>query len=335
MKSLIARSAAGATAVVLAAGLVSCASSGSGGEASSLVWAQPTPESMAYFPYIVASELGYFEDEGIEVQLAPASEDLPTAALVSSGSADIAAASAGEIFFAVATDPELTVVYDAASTSPEGIVVAADSDVQSVADLAGATIGIASDEERGLVAAALESEGMALEDVNLVTVGGGGQVIATELERGQFDAFAGSVLDFAAVEAVGYELREITPEAIAETPSGAFVVGPDADPTAIEGFLRAMARATAYGLENPDELEAILRERVPEEWENEDVALSLFEFGLTVWTPRDGGVFGRLDEEVWQRAQDRLIAAGELDAPIDLSELLDDQFIDAANEGIE
>ncbi|TQK18815.1 ABC-type nitrate/sulfonate/bicarbonate transport system substrate-binding protein [Microbacterium sp. SLBN-154] len=336
MSTALKRSFATVAAGSLALAVVGCSMGGGGENGTATVrWAQPTPESMAYFPYIVADELGYFADEGVEVELAPTSEDLSTAALVSSGSVDIGAASAGEIFFALQTDPELTVVYDAASLSPEGIVVPADSSATSVVDLEGATIGIASDEERSLVAAALEAEGMSLDDVSLVTVGGGGQVIANELDGGQFDAFAGSVLDFAAVQAVGYELRQITPEAIATTPSGAYVISTDAEEDVIERFLRAMTRATAYGLENPDELESILRERVPEEWENEDVARALFEFGLEVWTPREGGQYGTLDPEVWQMAQDRLVAAGELDEEIDLDRLLDDQFIESANGAID
>lgn len=298
-----------------------------------LTWAQPTPESMAYFPVIVAEENGYFEEEGVTVETAPASEDLPTSSLVASGSADIAAASAGEIFFALGTDPSLTVVYDAASVSPEGIVVPADSDITDVSGLVGATIGIASDEERSLIASALETAGASIDDVDLVTVGGGGQVIANELDRGQFDAFAGSVLDFAAVQAVGYELRDITPEEIAGAPSGAFVIKPDANEEAIDGFLRAIARATNWGLQNPDELEQMLRERVPEEWENEDVARSLFEFGLEVWSPRNDQ-FGELDRQVWQDTVDRLIAAGELTEEIDLDALLDDRFLESANEAV-
>ncbi|MGO1628316.1 MULTISPECIES: ABC transporter substrate-binding protein [unclassified Microbacterium] len=321
---------AGAAALTLA----SCGSEPQDGDALELIWAQPTPESMAYFPVIVAEENGYFEDEGVAVEVAPASEDLPTSSLVASGSADIAAASAGEIFFALASDPSLAVVYDATRLSPEGIVVPAGGDIVDVSGLDGATIGISSDEERALIASALDTAGLTLDDVTLVTVGGGGQVIANELDGGQFDAFAGSVLDFAAVQAVGYELQDITPESIAETPSGAFVIGEEADDAAVEGFLRAVARGTDWGLQNPDELEQLLRERVPEEWENEEVARSLFEFGLDGWSPREGADYGQLDAEVWQETVQRLTDAGELTEEVDLDALLDDRFIAPANDAL-
>lgn len=294
-------------------------------------WAQPTPESMAYHPYVIADELGYFEEEGLDVELAPAGEDLPTTTLAANGSADLAAASANEILYAVEAGSDLTVYYDAMTSSPEGIVVPEDSDVQDVGDLDGATVGIPSEEEQALVSASLGTEGMSADDVSFVTIGGSGQVLADQLEKGEIDAFAGSLLDFSAVEAVGYPLRDITPEEIQSTPSGAIVAAPDIGQETLEGFLRAFARATAFSEEDPERTEEILRDRIPEEWQNEDVAEALLASGLALWTP-NGDEYGAIDEQAWQNAQQRLADAEGAGGDVDLDKLLDDTLIGAVNE---
>lgn len=331
----IRRAASVGAALSLALGLAACGGDGDE-EADGLAevtWAQPTPESLAYHPYVVADELGYFEDEGLRVELAPASEDLATTTLVSNGSADVGAASANEVFFAIDAGADLTVHYDAMTSSPEGIVVPADSDVQDVAGLEGATIGIPSEEEKSLVTAALGTEGLGEADVEFVTIGGSGQTLANELERGNLDAFAGSLLDFSAVEAVGFDLRDVTPDLIASAPAAAVFAGPDMDPEQLEGFLGAFAKATALGETDPDQVEEILRERIPEEWQNEDVAEALLALGLDLWTPTEEG-YGAIEEQRWSDAQSRLQESEGVGGDIDLDSLLDDQFVEAANEGL-
>ena len=49
--------AVGAAAALAGATLVACSTQPDDG-LTRVVWAQPTPESMAYFPYVIADELG-------------------------------------------------------------------------------------------------------------------------------------------------------------------------------------------------------------------------------------------------------------------------------------
>ncbi|SOE03322.1 ABC transporter substrate-binding protein [Blastococcus haudaquaticus] len=330
--------AAVGTSVLLTA--VAACGGGDDGDASAdsglttLVYAQPTPESMAFYAYVVADELGFFEEEGLAVELAPSSEDVPTSTLVVSGNADIGIAGGAEVLFAAATGREIAAVYDVLTASAEGLVVPGDSDVQSVADLDGATIGMASDEERPLVGTALEAEGLSLDDVELVVVGTSGPTLANELQSGNLDAFAGSLLDFSAMQAAGIETRNITPDALDESPTQVMVVSREkleSDREAIEGFLRAYAKATHLGLEDPDRVEEILRERVPDEWQDEAFGEALFSAGLDLWHPV-GDQYGELRPDAWSSLQDQLIAFGELDEPVDIDGIIDDSLLEAAND---
>ena len=56
---------------------------------------QPLPESIIFWPFITANALGYFEDEGMQVELLPGGE-LPETAFVDNGTADIATAGGPE-----------------------------------------------------------------------------------------------------------------------------------------------------------------------------------------------------------------------------------------------
>lgn len=331
------------TAITLAGVLafgVGASACGAGGGATSeagttsITWAQPTPESMGYYPYIVADELGYFAEEGLEVELAPASEDLSTATLVANGNADIGAAGAGEILHATVAQADVKVVYSAFTKSPEGIVVPAASDVQAVAGLEGKQVGLASDEEQARLAAALGSAGLSLDDVETVIVGTSGPTLANEMKNGTIAAFGGSLLDFAAMQGAGVQLRDITPDNVADIPGAGFAVSPatlEENPEAIEGFLRAFAKATHVGIAKPDLVESIVRERVPEEWQNEQVAQALFDAGVELFQPRED-LYGELDPQIWQETQQQLLDVGELEQPVDFSGLLTNELVEAAND---
>ena len=298
-------------------------------------WAQSSPESMAYIPYLVADELGYFADEGLRVELLPGSEDVATSTLVAIGNADFGVGGAGEVMNAVNAGGDLRVVFEEYTKAAEGIVVPEGSAIESVDQLAGRTIGLASDEERALLASALEPIGLTLDDVELAVVGTSGPTLANELQKGTIDAFAGSGLDFAAMSAAGFPTREITPDELLTAPTGSiFVTGRYADdnPQLVEGFLRAFAKATRAALSDPASASAIARDRVPEEWQNEENAQALFDLVIEIHQPYEATI-GEVRPEFWEATRERLVDVGEVEGPVDLDAILDPSFVGRANEG--
>jgi ABC-type nitrate/sulfonate/bicarbonate transport system substrate-binding protein len=69
---------------------------GSGDDVVTIDFLQPLPKSMAFYPLFVGEQLGYFEEEGIEVNLLP-SGDVPATVIVPTGQADIGATAASFI----------------------------------------------------------------------------------------------------------------------------------------------------------------------------------------------------------------------------------------------
>jgi NitT/TauT family transport system substrate-binding protein len=333
------RGAAVGMTAVLALTATACGSSddGEGAEAGGLteiVFAQPTPQSIIMWPSYMADELGYFEEEGIRIKLAPASEEIPLPVMVQSGDADVAAPGASEVLFATREGADLQVVFDWWTLAAEGTVTPADSDIQGIADLAGERVGLASDEDRAFLAAELGSVGLSPDDVDTVVVGGGAGAIDA-LKKNKVAAYSGATSDFAVLQAAGIELRNITAEELAETPAGSFVVSPtflEEQRDLVVGFCRAYAKATYAGRSNPEALQAMSEQVVPEEWRDENVGQGLLEVMLENVAPDDDERIGDVREDVWAAAQDQLLAVGELEEPQDLDAILNDELIEEIND---
>jgi hypothetical protein len=96
--------------------------------------------------------------------------------------------------------------------------------------------------------------------------------IAKTFEDGEIDAYVGNSSDFTALAANGVELRNITPEDVAQIDGNPLATLPnvlDSKREAIVCFLRAWAKGQYVGLVNREVVEQIAREKVPAEWRNE------------------------------------------------------------------
>ena len=329
-----ARSGVVAAAAVTSALALSACAGASGDDLTEVVFAQPVPQSVIQWPSYVADELGYFEEEGIEISLAPAG-DISMAAFVTNGTALISAAGASEVLFATREDADIKVVMDWWTRSAEGVMTLADSPIASIEDLTDYKVGVASDEDRSFLAAALGAVGVDPSQVETVVTGGAMSSVAGALRDGTIDAFAGATSDFAALEGAGIELRDITPEALAATPASSMVVTGEAlenERDIIVGFLRAYAKATHGGLTNPEALQAMSVEFVPDEWREMESGSALMEVVLENAAPDDMSRIGDVRMPVWEAAQEELINVGELAEAQDLAQILDDSLIEEVND---
>jgi NitT/TauT family transport system substrate-binding protein len=107
----------------------------------------PNNNTTGLYPVIVARELGLFEKEGIKVNWLDSETTVPYVAFLSNGQADAVMLDAPQTFQAVNAKLPIRVVYEAMQNAPEVLSVAADSPIQSVADMKGKTIGLASDRD--------------------------------------------------------------------------------------------------------------------------------------------------------------------------------------------
>lgn len=319
-------------------------SSGSGddGDVVTIDFLQPLPKSMAFYPLFVGDQLGYFEEEGIEVNLLPSGE-VPATVIVPSGQADIGATAASIILQAAATGEDFSLVYEYYQKNVFSMVTTADSGITEVADLEGENVGITSEAagDAALARSALQSAGLTPgDDVTVTVAGDGGPAVAEALRTGELSAFTGAINDIVALELAleseGVELVDITPEEFANFPASSMIVTNETlenDRDVLVRFLRAWAKATYAGLQSEDMVYTMAQEEVPEETSDEDFGRAFLQLALDLQEPADGSDrFGAIRPEAWDVVQEDLIQGGQLEEEVDMEPYLNDSLIDDVND---
>ena len=131
----------------------------------------PNENTTTLFPSIVARELGFFEDEGLDVTLLASDTTIPYVAFLMNNQADLVMLDAPQTFQAVKAQQPVAVVFEGMQYAPEVMIVREDSPIQSVADLKGKTIGLASDRDQITAQVALDTAGITIDEVETVVVG--------------------------------------------------------------------------------------------------------------------------------------------------------------------
>ena len=294
----------------------------------------PLPRSTNFFPLVVGEALGYFAEEGIEVNLLPSDTSIPYVAFVQNGQADLAMLDPVETINAVVAGANIATVYEVMQNAPEAIGVLDSSEYDSVDDLVGTTVGLVSDRDRSFLQAAMTAVGKSIDDVETVVLGESGPTLAAAIRDGQVSAISGAAPDWIALNANGINVRLITPEELLASPANTFAASVDTleeKRPAMEGFLRAWSKGMYVAKVNPEMVAQALRKGVPAEWENE-AAGQLFldmSIGMNVSTTER---LGDLQTDVWTALQPRLVSSGAVPQEVDVTTFLNDTYIAAAND---
>ena len=294
----------------------------------------PLPRSAHFYPLIVGEALGYFEDEGVEVNLLPSSTTIPYVAFVQNQQADLAMLDPSETFAAVSAGADVKVVYEVMQNAPEGIAVSADSPVADVSQLKGTTVGLVSDRDRNTLGIALGTADLTIDDVTTVVVGEAGPTLANAFKTQSVSAIAGAVPDWLALQANGMQIKMITPEEVSQTPANSFVISAgriDELREPIQGFLRAWSKAMHVAEIDPDVVAAMSKAAVPEEWENEEFGRQFLDASIPMNVSSTEKA-GDLQPEIWSAIQPRMVAVGALQAEVEPATFLDNRFIEFAND---
>lgn len=274
MRRKHARITLGATAVAAMLALTACADpgNGAGAESTTIEFGLPTTMGANNAPLAVAVGHGYFEDEGLNVNVTSTGGSAPTLQAVISGQLDIGSATPEPVLQFAESGGEfggVTMVYNYVRKPTGSIAVLADSGIESLQDLAGATIGNSSLGSGNLLLAdaILDSVGLEPEsDYQHIAVGTGAAALQA-LQSGQVQALSLWDTEYAAMEAQGAELRTFTSEEAADLFSTTYFASPqllETDPAAVEAFGRAMARATYFTQLNPEAALKVMYETYPE-----------------------------------------------------------------------
>lgn len=205
---------------------------------------------------VLAQELGYFEDAGLEVEMIePADPSLPPK-MVAAGKADVAITYQPQLHVQVAEGLPLSRVATLVATPLNSLVVLADGPIRSIADLKGRKVGFSvGGFEDALLATMLETHDLTLDDVELVNVNFS---LSPSLLTGQVDAVIGAFRNFELnqMDLEGKPGTAFYPEE-AGVPLYDELIAVARNQTrnqpAIGRFVRAIERATTWIINHPEE----------------------------------------------------------------------------------
>ncbi|TGD61103.1 hypothetical protein EYC08_19405 [Tabrizicola sp. WMC-M-20] len=294
----------------------------------------PKQRSANYFPLIVGEALGYFAEEGIQVNLLPSDTPIPFVNFVRNGNADIAMMDPAEVMTAVAAGAEIRVIYEVMQTAPDGIAISGESAISDVSELKGQTVGLVTERDMVTMKIALDARGLTEADVTPVVVGEAGPTLAAAFRDQTVAAIAGSGPDWLAIQAAGQPIKLITPAEVSNKPGNTFVISAEAateKKDLLEGFMRAWSKGMHVAEIDAEVVAKIAATAVPEEWEDptfgQQYLANAMRLNVSV-TERKGD----LQTAIWQSIQPAMMKFGVISAEVDPSVFLDGSFIDPAND---
>ena len=218
-------------------------------------------------PIIVAHELGYFADAGLDLEIiAPADPNDPPK-LVAAGEADVAISYQPQLHIQVDHGLPLSRIGTLVATPLNALVTLADGPVDRVADLAGRKVGFSvGGFEDALLGAMLGHHGLSLDDVELVNVN---FALSPALLSGQVDAVIGAFRNFELNQLAleGRPGRAFYPEeeGVPSYDELIFIANKGSlDDPRLPRFIDAVEAGTLYLLNHPEESFGLFIEGRPE-----------------------------------------------------------------------
>lgn len=205
-------------------------------------------------PIIVAQELGYFADQGLEVEIIAPADPADPPKMVAAGQADLAVSYQPQLHLQVAEGLPLIRVGTLVATPLNCLLVLQDGPVKTIADLKGRKVGFSvAGVEEALLSAILQRHGLGMSDIEMVNVNWS---LSPSLMAGQVDAVLGAFRNFELnqmeIENVPGHCFYIEEEGVPTYDELIYVANPaQMDAGKIRRFLRATELATQYIVNHP------------------------------------------------------------------------------------
>lgn len=213
--------------------------------------------NLTYWYLTLPGPLGYWKQEGYDVQVFPISGSQEAAQQLSVNNLDFAEMNAGVI---IQSNTEHKLPVRAVVTNGVvgwGVAVKKDGPIKTAADLKGRNVGIVSLSSGGipLLKSYLKGAGLNPEsDVNFIATGAGAQPLSA-LQSGQVDAlmyWSSALVGFQAANAGLTVLRDPVWRTLPDFTLSSSQKKMDEDPKMVEGIARGMAKAMVFAEANPD-----------------------------------------------------------------------------------
>lgn len=214
-------------------------------------------------PVVIAKQLGYFKDQGLEVDIQEPADPSTPPKLVAAGKVDLAISYQPSLTLAVAAGLPLIRSATLIATPLNTLMVLAKGDIKTLADLKGKKIGIAiAGNEEAIIGTMLKQAGVKYSDVKIIHVG---WALSSSLASGKVDAIWGGLRNFETNQLAleGMEAKAFFPEENGVPTYDELVFVANAktyNKAAINGFNAAIEKATTYINNHPtDAWEAFIK----------------------------------------------------------------------------
>jgi NitT/TauT family transport system substrate-binding protein len=226
--------------------------------------------TVSYPMLTLPATLGYWKQEGYDVEVQPVGASLQAIQQMVAGNAEFAQVNASTIIQSDVTNQLSVRVVMANGVTDWSIAVPEASNIRTAADLKGKTIGVFSVATAGiaLLKRYLKLNGLDLDSagISLLPLGLGAPPVEA-LRKGEVDALLYWGAATAGFKNAGLDLREIVPNDWRTYPDYSLSVmqkTADSDPDMVVGIARGIAKATVYALANPECAVKLHWQRYPE-----------------------------------------------------------------------
>ncbi|WP_299012986.1 ABC transporter substrate-binding protein [uncultured Photobacterium sp.] len=205
-------------------------------------------------PIILAQEKGWFNEQGLEIELQePADPSIPDK-LVAAGKIDMAVSYQSTLISSAAAGLPLVRSATLISGPLNSLIVLDKSGIKSLADLSGKNIGVAiGGNEEATIGTMLRSAGISMDKVKIINVG---WALSSSLASGKVDAIWGGLRNFELnqLELEGYKATAFFPEEHGVPPYDELIIVTNPykyNPETIKKFNTAIKKATVYLINHP------------------------------------------------------------------------------------
>jgi NitT/TauT family transport system substrate-binding protein len=223
-----------------------------------LLHSQPQITSAFAYSSSLPAYLGYFKEEGLEVEVNPMPGAAAAMQLVVGGRADFAIGNPSGAMIAIQKGADVRFFYTSIRGDIFGVALPAESGMKSLADLKGKTIGVSSFASGGTNYAKGLMKTIGLEsgrDYNIVEVGVGARAAGAYRSK-QVDAFSLWDEMYVSLQQGGISFSNIIRDPRADGHAVGSILAKNADYTArrktLIGVARAIAKAQLFQYTNPE-----------------------------------------------------------------------------------
>ncbi len=286
----------------------------------------PGGESMGYF---VGKEKGFYEEEGIDLNIGYANDPTLSIKLIASGEKPMGVAYSGDIVFSAAKGSDVTSVFTLTEGSPFGLVSKEDEDIKTPQDLMGKTVGVTSlPTDQAYFDNMLEEAGVDKSQVKAVDPGQNG---VAQIIQGNLNATS-AIEDYEPIilASKGYpdtNFMNYSEYGAPDAPFYNIVVNPDwlkGHEEVVKAFLVATRKSFNWTSEHIDEATKIYIEEFPEQES---------ELASELWcAERKIGGDGTNRPKAFDELNEFFLKQQLIDQKVDVSKLYSNEYLPEENE---